>query len=119
MLNEEFLRESWGYVKKDVACGVDGVSAREYEAHLEENIQGLVECLKRKSSRAKLVRRQYIPKGEGTYRPLGIPAMEDKLLQKAVSRILEAIFEQDFFVYSFGYRPNRGAQDAVAELTYE
>jgi group II intron reverse transcriptase/maturase len=119
MLNEENLLDSWRYLKKDAASGIDRVSARAYEEHLVENVRSLVERLKRKSYRAKLVRRQYIPKGEGKYRPLGIPAIEDKLLQKAVSRILEAIFEQDFLVYSFGYRPGIGAQDAVGELTYE
>lgn len=119
MLNEANLLDSWRYLKKDVASGIDRISAREYEKNLHDNIRTLVERLKRKSYRAKLVRRQYIPKGEGKYRPLGIPAIEDKLLQKAASRILEAIFEQDFLVYSFGYRLNMGAQDAVGELTYE
>ena len=119
MLNEENLLDSWRYLKKDVASGIDRVSARVYEEHLDENIRVLVERLKRGSYRAKLVRRQYIPKGEGQYRPLGIPAIEDKLLQKAVSRILEAIYEQAFLEYSFGYRRNVGAQDAVGELTYE
>lgn len=119
MLNEENLLDSWRYLKKDAASGIDRVSAREYETHLVENIRSLVERLKSKSYRAKLVRRQYIPKREGKYRPLGIPAIEDKLLQKAVSRILESIYEQDFLVYSFGYRPGIGAQTAVGELTYE
>lgn len=119
MLNEENLLDSGRYLKKDAASGIDRVSAREYETHLVENIRSLVERLKSKSYRAKLVRRQYIPKREGKYRPLGIPAIEDKLLQKAVSRILESIYEQDFLVYSFGYRPGIGAQTAVGELTYE
>ena len=119
MLNEGNLLDSWRYLKKDAASGIDRVSARDYEEHLVENIRSLVERLRRKSYRAKLVRRQYIPKGEGKYRPLGIPAIEDKLVQKAVSRILESIYEQDFLVYSFGYRPGMGAQDAVGELSYE
>lgn len=119
MLNEENLLDSGRYLKKDAASGIDRVSAREYETHLVENIRSLVERLKSKSYRARLVRRQYIPKREGKYRPLGIPAIEDKLLQKAVSRILESIYEQDFLVYSFGYRPGIGAQTAVGELTYE
>ena len=117
MLNEEFLHVCWRDIKKDAASGVDRVSAREYEENLEENIGQLVERLKRKSYRAKLVRRQYIPKGEGKFRPLGIPATEDKLLQLAVKQILEAIYEQDFLRCSYGYRPQMGALDAVDKLT--
>lgn len=117
LLNEEFLHDSWRYIRKDAAYGVDQVSAREYEENLEENIRQLVERLKRKSYRAKLVRRQYIPKGEGKVRPLGIPATEDKLLQVAVKRILEAIYEQDFLRCSYGYRPNVSALHAVDKLT--
>src|SRR6266478_5673513 len=83
-LNEEMLRDSWRLLRKDAALGVDQISAAEYEANLDENIQQLVERLKRKSYRAKLVRRHYIPKGEGKMRPLGIPATEDKLSWKSV-----------------------------------
>jgi len=117
MLNEENLLDCWQYIRKDAACGVDRVSAREYEENLEENIRNLVERLKSESYRAKLVRRQYIPKGEGKMRPLGIPATEDKLLQLAVKRILEAIYEQDFLRCSYGYRPNIGPLNAVDKLT--
>jgi RNA-directed DNA polymerase len=117
MLNEENLLDCWQYIRKDAACGVDRVSAREYEENLEENIRNLVERLKRKSYRAKLVRRQYIPKGGGKMRPLGIPATEDKLLQLAVKRILEAIYEQDFLRCSYGYRPKVGPLNAVDKLT--
>lgn len=116
-LNEELLRDSWRLLRKDAALGVDRVSAAEYEANLEENIHQLVERLKRKSYRARLVRRHYIPKGEGKRRPLGIPATEDKLLQLAVKRLLEAIYEQDFLSCSYGYRPRVGALDAVDQLT--
>ena len=117
MLNEEMLQDCWRYIRKDAASGVDRVSAQEYEQNLGENIRELVERLKRKRYRAKLVRRQYIPKGDGRMRPLGIPAIEDKLLQLAVKRILEAIYEQDFLRCSYGYRPKVGALDAVDKLT--
>lgn len=117
MLNEELLRDCWRDIRKDAAYGVDEVSAREYEQHLEENIRDLVDRLKRKRYRAKLVRRHYIPKEDGGQRPLGIPAIEDKLLQLAVKRLLEAIYEQDFLRCSYGYRPRVGALDAVDKLT--
>lgn len=117
MLDEEFLLESWRDIRKDAAFGVDRVSAEEYEQNLGENIRDLVERLKRGRYRAKLVRRKYIPKGEGKMRPLGIPATEDKLLQVAVKRILETIYEQDFQRCSYGYRPGVGALDAVDKLT--
>jgi group II intron reverse transcriptase/maturase len=117
LLNEEYLKECWRDIRKDAAYGVDRVSAEEYERKLDENIHDLVERLKQKRYRAKLVRRKYIPKGEGELRPLGIPAVEDKLLQLAVTRILQAIYEQDFLRCSYGYRPNVGALDAVDWLT--
>lgn len=117
MLNEEMLKDSWRYIRKDAAFGIDRISAVDYEQNLEENIHRMVESLKQKRYRAKLVRRRYIPKGDGKFRPLGIPATQDKLLQLAVKRILEAIFEQDFLRCSFGYRPNVGALDAVDKLT--
>ena len=116
-LNEELLLDSWRLLRKDAALGVDRVSAAEYEANLEENIRQLVEKLKRKRYRARLVRRHYIPKGEGKMRLLGIPATEDKLLQMAVKRLLEAIYEQDFLSCSYGYRPRVGALEAVDQLT--
>ena len=117
MLNEENLRDCWRHIRKDAAYGVDRVSAKEYEENLEENIRNLVERLKRGRYRAKLVKRHYIPKGDGRMRPLGIPATEDKLVQLAVKRILEAIYEQDFLRCSYGYRPDVGPLNAVDKLT--
>jgi RNA-directed DNA polymerase len=116
-LNEESILDSWRLLRKDAALGVDRVSAAEYETNLEENIHQLVERLKQKRYRARLVRRHYIPKGDGRMRPLGIPAIEDKLLQLAVKRLLEAIYEQDFLSCSYGYRPRVGALEAVGQLT--
>lgn len=119
MIDKEMLLDSWKYLNKNAALGVDKVSAREYEHDLEGNVERLVERIKGKRYRAKLVRRQYIPKANGKLRPLGIPAIEDKLLQCAVSRILKAIYEQDFLPCSFGYREGVGALDAVKALTRE
>jgi RNA-directed DNA polymerase len=117
LLNEAYLRECWQDIRKDAAYGVDHVSADAYERQLEENIRDLVERLKGKRYRAKLVQRHYIPKGNGQRRPLGIPAVEAKLLQRAVVRSLEAIYAQDCLRGSYGYRPKVGALDAVDKLT--
>jgi len=117
LLNEENLLDSWKYLNNKAASGVDRISMKEFEANLPNNIQGLVTSLKEKRYRAKLVRRVNIPKGKGKYRSLGIPTIGDKLIQKAVARILEAIYEQDFLNCSYGYRPTIGAKDAVKDLS--
>jgi RNA-directed DNA polymerase len=117
MLGEDMLLDSWRLIWKDAAYGVDGVSAQEYERDLEENLRELVERLKRGSYRGKLVKRRRIPKGDGGKRPLGMPATEDKLLQLAAKRILEAIYEADFLKCGYGYRPGISARDAVHDLT--
>jgi len=118
-LNAESLRQSFYLLRKDAACGVDGVTFQEYEKNLESNLAHLVERLKNRSYRARLVRRKYIPKGPGKWRPLGIPALEDKLVQCAVTQILVAIYEADFLPCSYGYRPVWGPHDAVRALTDE
>jgi RNA-directed DNA polymerase len=115
--DENYLLECWRDIRKNAAYGVDRISADEYGENLIDNIRDLIERLKRKSYRARLVRRHYIPKPDGRMRPLGIPVVEDKLLQLAVTRILEAIYEQDFLRCSYGYRPNKSAHDAVDKLT--
>jgi RNA-directed DNA polymerase len=117
LLNEPVRKECWRDIRQEAASGVARMSAQDYERHLDGNIHNLAERLKRKRYRAQLVRRQYIPKGDGKLRPLGIPAVEDKLLQLAVTRILQAIYEQDFLRCSDGYRPQVGALDAVDRLT--
>ena len=95
------------------------MSAKQYEANLEGNVKDLVSRLKRKGYRAKLVRRKYIPKSNGKLRPLGIPVTEDKLLQTAVARILNAVYEQDFISDSYGYREGKDAKTAIKELHYQ
>jgi len=117
LLNVENLRVCFRALRKKAAAGVDGVTYQEYEKNLEGNLENLVWRLKRKSYRARLVRRKYIPKGQGKLRPLGIPTLEDKLVQYAVAEILKAIFEADFLPCSYGYRPARSAHDAAENLT--
>jgi retron-type reverse transcriptase len=118
-LDESALRQSFYLLRKDAASGVDGETFEAYEKNLDNNLANLVQRLKNKRYRAKLVRRKYIPKGQGKWRPLGIPALEDKLLQCAVTQILMAIYEADFLPCSYGYRPVWGPHDAVRELTDE
>jgi len=116
LVNEELLMDSWTKLNKHAAMGVDKISVQEYGQNLAGNIRQLVEKLKKGSYHAKLVKRHYIPKRDGKMRPLGIPAVEDKLLQYAVLQILQAIFEGDLLPSTFGYRPGRGAKEAVNEL---
>jgi group II intron reverse transcriptase/maturase len=118
-LNQEVLRRCFDRLRKDAASGVDGMTFQEYEKNLEANLEDLVGRLKRKAYRARLVRRKYLPKGPGKFRPLGIPVLEDKLLQVAVTQILLAIYEVDFQPCSYGYRPGVGAHDAIKALTDE
>jgi group II intron reverse transcriptase/maturase len=118
-LNQEVLRQSFFRLRKEAASGVDGVTFEAYEQNLEGNLADLVGRLKRKAYRARLVRRKYIPKAPGKFRPLGIPVLEDKLLQVAVTQILLAIYEEDFLPCSYGYRPGVRAHDAIKVLTDE
>jgi len=117
LLTVSFLIWCWSFLNKNAASGVDKVNAKEYEVNLNTNVEKLIERVKGKRYKAKLVRRQYIPKANGKLRPLGIPAIEDKLLQTGVKVILEAIYEQDFLPCSYGYRPNRSAMDAIKDIS--
>ena len=118
-LNKSLLQESWKDLKKDAASGVDKVTAAEYLENLDSNLETLVERLKSKRYRAKLVRRCYIPKENGKERALGIPALEDKLVQLACTKLLTAIYEQDFLDCSHGYRVKRSAKRAAINLRKE
>ena len=116
LLSEDFLRECFRELKRDKASGIDGVTVQEYEVNLEENLKDLVGRMKVKRYRPQPVRRVYIPKSDGSKRGLGIPVVEDKIVQMGIKKILEAIFEVDFMDVSFGFRPNRSCHGALDVL---
>jgi RNA-directed DNA polymerase len=111
-----WLREAYRRTRKRGATGVDGQSAEEYAQQLESNLAKLLEQAKSGSYRAPPVRRVHIPKGNGQSRPLGIPTFEDKVLQRAIAMLLEAVYEQDFLDCSYGFRPGRSAHQALTTL---
>jgi len=113
LLNEGYLEQCYRRLGRNKAAGIDGVSWEEYGENLDENLRRLVERLKAKQYRPQPARRVYIPKDEHTKRPLGIPVQEDKVVQKGMSRILEAIYEADFQECSYGFRPKRGCHTAL------
>lgn len=119
LLNVAMMHLAWKALNKTAAIADDDITVKEYAVDLEANLGALVERLKRKSYRAKLIKRRYIAKENGKQRPLGIPALEDKIVQKAVAMILTAIYEQDFLDCSYGYRPGKGAKDAVGDLAFQ
>lgn len=118
LLTPEFLKETWATINRHGAGGVDGESIEQFGSELEQRIQDICARLKAGTYRAPPVRRVEIPKGPGKTgtRPLGIPTVADRLLQKAVARILEAIFEADFCEVSYGYRPGRNPHQALRAL---
>jgi group II intron reverse transcriptase/maturase len=113
----DLLRESFHALKRNAAPGVDGMTWRYFEAGLEENLQRLHAQVQSGAYRALPVRRQYIPKPDGKQRPLGIAALEDKIVQRAVVEVLNAIYEEDFIGFSYGFRPGRRQHDAMDALS--
>jgi group II intron reverse transcriptase/maturase len=118
LMDIDWLKEAYRRTRKDGAVGVDGVTAEQYEQDLEGNLQSLLDRAKSGTYKAPPVRRVHIPKGGSSTetRPLGIPTLEDKLLQRAVVMLLEPIYEQDFLDCSYGFRPGRSAHDALDSL---
>ena len=116
LLTPEAMHEAFLMLRRDASAGVDQVTYRDYEKQAEQKIQELHERLKNKTYRALPLRRIYIPKEDGRQRPISIPALEDKIVQKAVVELLNAIYEQDFLDCSYGFRPGRGAQQALDEV---
>ncbi len=119
LLNEGFLEGCFLELKRDKAPGIDGVSVEEYGKDLDSNIEDLVKRLKAKKYRPQPARRTYVPKGDKDKRPLGIPGVEDKVVQMGVKKILEAIYEPLFIETSYGFRPKMGCHDALDRLDRE
>ena len=119
LITEEALAWSFRELRKDAAAGVDEVSAREYEQNLSVNLKDLHRRLRERRYRAQPLRRVYIEKEDGKQRPLSIPVLEDKIVQKAVSAILERIYERNFLPCSYGYRPRRSAHEAVEAIRWQ
>ncbi len=116
VIDMDWMKEAFCLTRKDGAPGIDGVTAQDYEANLEANLLGLLERIKSGRYRAPPVRRAYIPKADGSERMLGIPTFEDKVAQRAVTMMLEAVYEQDFLPCSYGFRPGRSAHQALRTL---
>ena len=116
LINKEMLRDSHIQMDGDKAVGIDGVTKDEYGKNFEANLELLVERLKKKSYRPKPARLVEIPKENGKMRPLSIYSYEDKLVQEALRRILEAVFEPMFYDEMMGFRPNRGCHKAIKKL---
>jgi RNA-directed DNA polymerase len=114
--NLDTLRMAYFGLKKEASPGVDGETWRHYGEELDANLQDLSERLKRGAYRAKPVRRVYIPKADGRQRPLGVTALEDKIVQRAAVEVLNTIYETDFLGFSFGFRPGRSQHQALDAL---
>lgn len=112
-IDEAWLREAYRRTRKDGAPGIDGETASDYAEQLDDRLTALLNAAKSGRYRAPAVRRVQLPKEDGSSRPLGIPTFEDKVLQRAVMMVLEAIYEQDFLDCSYGFRPGRSAHDAL------
>lgn len=117
LINKQALHTAWKEINRSAAAGIDKITAKEFGEDLDRNLDELLKELKNKSYKARLTKRVNIPKGNGKTRPLGLPTLRDKIVQRAVASILEAIYEQDFFNFSYGYRPNTSAQKAAKELS--
>src|ERR1700746_3163271 len=112
----DLLDEAFFELKQDAAAGVDDLTWQDYQANLERNLEDLHERVQRGAYRALPSRRTYIPKPDGRQRPLAIAALEDKIVQRATVALLNAIYEEDFLGFSYGFRPGRCAHDALDAL---
>lgn len=116
VIDLDWMKEAYRLTRKDGAPGIDGVTAADYEVNLEARLMDLLERIKSGRYRAPPVRRVYIPKADGSERKLGIPTFEDKVAQRAITMVLEAVFEEDFYSCSYGFRPDRSAHQALRNM---
>ena len=115
-LSVELLETAFYELEADAAAGVDGLRWKDYEAELEHRLEDLHERVRRGAYRALPSRRRYIPKPDGRQRPLAVAALEDKIVQRATAALLNEIYEEEFLGFSYGFRPGRGAHDAMDAL---
>ena len=115
-INSAMLRTAFFALKRDAAAGVDGVTWQDYEADLDRRIEDLSDRVHRGAYRAQPSRRRYIPKPDGRQRPLAVAALEDKVVQRATTALLNAIYEEEFLGFSYGFRPGRSQHDALDAL---
>lgn len=116
LLNVEYLRECFYRLSRNKAVGIDDISWHDYSENMDHNLNSLVRRLKNKSYKPKPARRVYIPKGDGKFRPLGISAIENKIVERGIVGILESIYEQDFSECSYGFRPKKSCHQALKRL---
>src|SRR5437016_8173563 len=116
LITVEKMYEAFRSLRKDASAGIDGVTYQQYEINAEEKIRQLHQRLKEGKYQVQPLRRVYIPKEDGKQRPISIPALEDKIVQKVVVNLLNAIYEQDFLECSYGFRPGRGQHQALDEV---
>jgi group II intron reverse transcriptase/maturase len=116
LIDVEFLKEAYRRTRKDSSPGIDGVTAEEYARNLDENIRGLHERLRTQRYKAPPVVRGWVPKEDGTERPIGKPSFEDKIVQRAVAMLLTAVYEEHFYTGSYGFREGRSQHQALGDV---
>ena len=119
LIDKKALYEAWRQINKSSAAGVDKETAKHFKADLANNLDRILFELKNKKYKARLVKRVYIPKGRNQQRPLGMPVLRDKIVQRVAASVLEAIYEQDFIKDSYGYRPGKNAHQAIQAIKRE
>ena len=115
-IDVDFLKEAYWRTSKTAAPGLDGLTAKDYAVNLDENLQALHDRMRSGQYRAPPVKRVWLDKDDGKKRPIGIPEFEDKIVQRSIAMLLGAVYEQDFYDFSYGFRPGRSAHNALHEL---